>query len=341
MANGKVHKKLKTRRKIKQNRLDRQYELRSAASHVQTAAFLACHELVLYHMLEACTLASLITLSHTSSLFRTLVKTLFRIRLFAAVEIFVGRDNVANFFCVLEETDSAIGGSTLPFVLLPHAGDSDDDDDDDEKWMPNNLNLYSPLGRTGPWDTFFHDIGLPSCAKQPGVSRQHMYLTNSHIEYESKVPGRPIKVSESVDLCVITPATAACTTMGMCLATCSTFIVLYPQLVVRGRALESWNTPTIDMSIDLLDRGFLCTVSNMGWSKTCGWNCPTIWRHIQGLRGVGVFCWGGNLQNMVDNGSVGVPLTEVSPMMWRLGDTCKNVHCPWWKVARHVSSRSY
>ncbi|KAJ7896909.1 hypothetical protein B0H13DRAFT_2338109 [Mycena leptocephala] len=123
MANGQAHKKLKIRRRAKQARLDRQYELRSAASHVHTSAFLACHELVLYHLLEACTLSSVITLSHTSVLFRTLVKALFRIRLISAVEFFVGQENVAEFFAVLESTESAIAVSTLPLILVPPADD--------------------------------------------------------------------------------------------------------------------------------------------------------------------------------------------------------------------------
>ncbi|KAJ7939753.1 hypothetical protein B0H13DRAFT_2300461 [Mycena leptocephala] len=140
-AKGQVHKKLKTQRKTRQARQDRQYDLRSAARHVHTSAFLACEELVLYHLLEACTLASLIALSHTSVFFRMLVKTLFRIRLIAAVDPFVGHDNTAKFFEVLQSTGSAIAGSTIARILAPPIDDIDD-------WMPNNLNIYPPLGCT-------------------------------------------------------------------------------------------------------------------------------------------------------------------------------------------------
>ncbi|KAJ7919515.1 hypothetical protein B0H13DRAFT_1868438 [Mycena leptocephala] len=40
------------------------------------------------------------------------------------------------------------------------------------------------------------------------------------------------------------------------------------------------------------------------------------------LRGVGIFCWGGFSKDMEDNGTIGVPYTEVAPIKWRLGDTC-------------------
>ncbi|KAJ7920420.1 hypothetical protein B0H13DRAFT_1867629 [Mycena leptocephala] len=334
MAKGQIHKKLKTQRKTRQARQDRQYNLRSAARHVHTSAFLACEELVLYHLLEARTLASLIALSHTSVFFRTLVKTLFRIRLIAAVDPFVGHDNTAKFFEVLKSTESAIAGSTIARILAPPI-------DDIEDWMPNNLNIYPPLGCTAPWEQFFERIQLPIRSFQPGVARPYAAVTRSHVEYESRSKGRAITLSERIDACVLTPATAAVTTLGMCVATCSTLAVLYPQLVNQRRALEGWNEPSIQKCIDMEERGFRRSISTMSWSDSCGWNCPAIWRRIQGLRGVGIFCWGGSTNDMMENGTIGVPYTEVTPIKWRLGDTCKNVHCPWWKASRYFQSRSW
>ncbi|KAJ7912950.1 hypothetical protein B0H13DRAFT_2326869 [Mycena leptocephala] len=248
MAKGQIHKKLKTQRKTRQACQDRQYDLRSAARHVHTSAFLACEELVLYHLLEACTLASLIALSHTSVFFRTLVKTLFRIRLIAAVDPFVGHENTAKFFEVLKSTESAIAGSTIARILAPPI-------DDIEDWMPNNLNIYPPLGCTVPWEQFFKRIQLPIRSFQPGVTRPYGAVTRSHVEYESRSKGRAITLSESIDACVLTPATAAVTTLGMCVATCSTLAVLYPQLVNQRRALEGWNEPSIQKCIDMEERG--------------------------------------------------------------------------------------
>ncbi|KAJ6569957.1 hypothetical protein B0H10DRAFT_2238085 [Mycena sp. CBHHK59/15] len=172
MAKGHLPKKLKTQRKIKQARLDKQYDLHSAAAHVQTAAFLACHELILYHLLEACSLASMIALSHTSHLFRTLVKALFRIRLLRLVELFIGPENTEEFFRVLQLTGSAIGGSTLPLALVPPT------DDEIDEWTPNNLNIYVPHGNGSDWESFFTRIDLPPTSTQPGVSHPYHRVTN-------------------------------------------------------------------------------------------------------------------------------------------------------------------
>ncbi|KAJ7435647.1 hypothetical protein B0H11DRAFT_2256979 [Mycena galericulata] len=139
MGKGHSTKKRQSQRKVKRSKVDKQYDLRAAASYIQTSAFFACRELFLYHLLEACTLSSLISLSHTSTLFRTLVKTLLRIRLTSLVESFVGHENVIGFFQVLESTDSALTGSCIPRVLAPPI-------DDVDEWFPNNLNIYPPLG---------------------------------------------------------------------------------------------------------------------------------------------------------------------------------------------------
>ncbi|KAF7372588.1 hypothetical protein MVEN_00121600 [Mycena venus] len=283
---------------------------------------LACSELVLYHFLNACTLASLIALSHTSFFFRTMVKTLHRIRLCAVVEQFVGRENVHRFFEVLEVTDSAVGGSTLLRVLTPPTSPSGYD------WMPSNLNIYVPLGNISPWNAFFAEIKLDISSRQPGIAFPYKSVTNSHTQYYSRVSAHLILLSESINASVITPAVAASTTLAMCIATCSTTVVLYPELVDRGRAHSGWNSPTVAACIKLQDRDFRHSVSTISWKDACGWNCPVLWRRVQCLRGVGVFCWGGIDNKMRDNGSVGIPFTDVS-MKWRLDDKCWNVNCPW------------
>ncbi|KAJ6582438.1 hypothetical protein B0H10DRAFT_1962485 [Mycena sp. CBHHK59/15] len=347
MAKGHNHKKMKAQRKAKRERMDRQYNLRSTASHINTSKFLACNELILYHMMDVCTLSTLIALSHTSQLFRELVKTLYRIRLVAMIRLFVGHDNIKTFFDVLEATESAIAGSTLAYILAPPI-------DDVEEWVPSNLNIYTPLGQVGPWEEFFARLQFPTCTHQPGISRAYKTVTTSHLEYESCLVDHPIMLLESIDECVITPATAASTTMGtfflfpavnqrfntsseMMIATSSTICVLYPDLLMQRRALEAWNRHTIQRCIELGECGYHRNLSTMSWSRSCGWNCPAIWRQIQGLRGIGVFCWGGFSRNMDDNGTVGVPRTALANMKWQLNDTCSNVHCPWYKSTHYFS----
>ncbi|KAJ7086524.1 hypothetical protein C8R44DRAFT_650797 [Mycena epipterygia] len=321
MAKGQAHKKIKTVRKNKQSRLDRQYELRSAAAHVQTTNFLACQEVILYHFLQACTLASLISLSHTSLYFRTLVKTLHRIRLLGVVEFFIGHAHVEDFFTVLENTDSAIGGSSMALVLAPPIHDTED-------WLPNDLNIYCPLGLSSAWSEFFNRVRLPPAPTQPGVSRLYRTVTTSHVIYNSQMhnTGSVLLLHFFYNIAHSDRYT------GMCIATCSNTYILYPKLVNERRALEGWHEPSIQRCLDIQERGFRRSISTMSWTGPCGWNCPAVWRRIQGLRGVGVFCWGGYGNAMPDNGTVGVPFTDVA-MKWRLSDRCTNVHCPWFKDA--------
>ncbi|KAJ7743429.1 hypothetical protein B0H14DRAFT_3514904 [Mycena olivaceomarginata] len=121
-----------------------------------------------------------------------MVKSLYRIRLLAVIEPFIGSENVRRFFDVLESTDSAIGGSTLPRVLAPPTSPG-------EAWMPSNLNIYVSFGRGQLWKDFFTDIHLLESASQPGVASRYNLVTNSHVQYQSRLPSRPILLSESID----------------------------------------------------------------------------------------------------------------------------------------------
>ncbi|KAJ6537057.1 hypothetical protein B0H19DRAFT_1270721 [Mycena capillaripes] len=112
-------------------------------------------------------------------------------------------------------------GAAIPLILFPPVNNVDE-------WVPNNLDIYPPL------------------AYNPA----HAYVIASPVKYNSRLQGHPIMLSESIDMCVVTPATTALTTLGMCLATCSTFVVFYPQLMRRCRALEDWNKAPVKMHID-------------------------------------------------------------------------------------------
>ncbi|KAJ7878345.1 hypothetical protein B0H14DRAFT_2567308 [Mycena olivaceomarginata] len=167
-----------------------------------------------------------------------MVKTLYRIRLIAVVEPFIGHENIKTFFDVLEASNSAIGGSAIPRMLTPPLRENED-------WMPSNLNIYIPLGAWNRTSTQIRDNGF--------------------VQYESRLPGHPIMLSESIDACVITPAVAASTTL-----------VMYPELVIHRRAHSGWHRPNVESCIKLQDRGFRHSVSTVQWNQGCGWNCPSF-----------------------------------------------------------------
>ncbi|KAK6984014.1 hypothetical protein R3P38DRAFT_3333233 [Favolaschia claudopus] len=282
-------------------------------------SFFALSELVLFHLLEACALSTVIALSHTSSYFRSLVKALFRARITAVLEHFLGHVNTSTFFALLQDTDSAIGGSTVARVLAPPVTES---------WMPTNLNMYVPKGKVQKWEDFMELVAYSRAEKQPGVDRRYAYATTSHTVFESGYSGLQITISESVDDCTISPAVASSTTLTMAVITGSTIVAMYPSLISQRRAHNAWESPTVAHCIQLQNRGFKHGSSTTMWTRKCGWNCPVLWRRVQSLRGVGLFCWGGPDNVFPDNGSEGIPFTDAS-MQWRLGDVCMNGKCPW------------
>ncbi|KAK6967155.1 hypothetical protein R3P38DRAFT_3244624 [Favolaschia claudopus] len=205
---------------------------------------------------------------------------------------FLGHENTAAFFAVLHRTDSAVGGSTVARVLT--GGD----------WMPSNLNLYAPAGCLAAWEEFLKPILYGRCEKQPDIDSLCAYATSSHTVFES--PGLVIMITESVDECIISPAVASSTTLTMSVITSSTIVAMYPTLMNRRHAMDSWDRPTVAQCITLQNRGF---------------------KH-SGLRGVGLFCWGGADNEFADNSKEGVPFSDVS-LKWRLSDVCMNMNCPW------------
>ncbi|KAJ7869268.1 hypothetical protein B0H14DRAFT_2571883 [Mycena olivaceomarginata] len=110
-----------------------------------------------------------------------MVKTLYRIRLIAVVEPFIGHENIKTFFDVLEASNSAIGGSAIPRMLTPPLRENED-------WMPSNLNIYIPLGGMRAWEVFFAAIRLELSSQQPGIARPHKFVTNGFVQYESRLP---------------------------------------------------------------------------------------------------------------------------------------------------------
>ncbi|KAJ7881493.1 hypothetical protein B0H14DRAFT_3760377 [Mycena olivaceomarginata] len=207
-----------------------------------------------------------------------------------AIPIAFNSKNIKIFFEVLESTGSAITGSAVPRVLAPPIGDV-------EEWFPNNFNVYPPLGHIAPWEAFFSWIGLPPCAIQPGISAPYATVTKSHLECESRVPNRRILLSESINSCVLTPATASATTMGI-----------------------SWTSTALSNlgGVQLSQRASICRIEGLNalFLPWAGVN------HVVGtVRPSGVDCkdcvgsefspGAASTGDMQDNGSVGAIYTEV------------------------------
>ncbi|KAJ7018094.1 hypothetical protein C8F04DRAFT_1278205 [Mycena alexandri] len=293
--------------------------LRSKAGVVPQAArtFFFIREMFLMELLGQCDLLTIIALSHTVQYARDLVKAFFACNLRILVAFFVGDDNVDTFYTVLNASLSAIAGSVVSSVLsFPYRHD----------WRPDNLNIVVPKHHLFMWHSFLTSIGLSSLEKQPGVDRRYAHRTTSHVEYHSKTTECIIRLSESLDVSVLTPLIGATTTFSTNLATSSDFYCLYPYLLRNLRALEAWFPTPVRKAVAMGRRGIRSSFSTASWPTACGINCPLHWRYVRGLEGVGIFRWGGFHNEQGDNTDAGIPHTD-NDLKWRLGDTCTNKHC--------------
>ncbi|KAJ6454925.1 hypothetical protein C8R47DRAFT_1228447 [Mycena vitilis] len=289
--------------------------LRSSAVTVAQTFFLM-NEVVVTHLLYQCDLLTLFTLAQCTHYARNLVKTFFRTNFRAMIEFFLGEHTDA-FLKLLVSTLAGVAGSVATSVMTyPYKHD----------WMPADLNLYIARGTGSPWKLLFQNASLHRIGKQPGVERRFNPTVFEHTVYESVVPGFTIAVTESIDASIFTPLSGATSTFATNLITGYDLFALYPYLLRHSRALEGWFPTPVLKAVDMGRRRYRSSFSTASWDAPCGLHCPILFRYIKGLKGVGVFRWGGPKNKAIDGSEEGIPFTN-SSVKWRLGDTCTNSEC--------------
>ncbi|KAJ7136461.1 hypothetical protein C8R43DRAFT_1132355 [Mycena crocata] len=307
------------KRKAPSRKADSKRRRTRSSSTVMANTFFYMRDVFIMEFLMKCDLLTIFTLSHTGEYARDLVKAFFSCNLRLLVALFVTDAYVDAFFQILETSLSGIGGSTASSVLTyPYR----------HKWTPTNLNIFMPRGYLFIWRDFLDSIGLAEIDKQPGVSVKHAHTTHQHVVFSSFLDGFTISLSESLDSSIVTLISGATTTWCTNLWTCSDVYIMYMKLATEKRALEGWFPTSVRSAVTLHRRGIRSSISTTSWREPCGINCPVRWRHVNSNKGVGVFRWGGLLNQHSDNVSViGIPDTDVD-RRWRLGDICRNRNCP-------------
>ncbi|KAJ7844554.1 hypothetical protein B0H13DRAFT_2364147 [Mycena leptocephala] len=319
---GKTQKKRKRARKASYEREGRRLRRRLAHNTVLANEFFHIPEMLLEELLPHCDLDVMFAISKTGKYARNIVKCFVAGNLRVLVEHFVSNEHVDAFYAVLETSLSAMAGSVVTSVLTPPYR---------QGWIPMNLNIILPRGHMFMWREFLEGIGLSRVKDQSGVDRKFHHTTYDHIIYNSKAPDYTIDLTESRDCSLMTPLIGATTTLSTNLATCANIYSLYTSLLTKRRALEGWFPTPVRKAVAMGRRGYRSSFSTASWQGPCGWACPVLWRNVRGLNGVGTFQWGGNTGQFPDNSLAGIPYTN-NDMKWRLGDSCTNKHCPWFRA---------
>ncbi|KAJ7677867.1 hypothetical protein DFH06DRAFT_1316663 [Mycena polygramma] len=333
---GKTQKKRKLARKISYKREGKRISLRYIRSTVQANRFFYMPEMLGTEVLQHCDLATLMALAKTGSYGRELVKRFVDGNVSHLVKDFVGKDELKNFFRVLDDALSAVAGSVVTASLTPpyrhNAPDAVLENPATgvlmpRRWKVTRLTVVMPRGYMPNWRGYLDGINLSPAAEQPGVDLRFAHTVVDYVVYNGVSEGFSIGLVESCDESVMTPVIGGTTTFDGNFATSANVYSLYTGLLNQRRALESWFPTPVPKAVAMAQRRFKSSFSTGSWGGPCGWSCPILWRQVRGMAGVGVFQWGGHKNRFKDGSEAGIPYTD-NDMKWRLGDTCTNKHCP-------------
>ncbi|KAJ7643146.1 hypothetical protein DFH06DRAFT_1333929 [Mycena polygramma] len=347
---GKSQKKRRLARKASYERTARQAALRHARATAKAYAWFNIPEMLQDELLPHCDLLSLLSISKMNRYARDIVQDFTAANLRYLVGQFIHKDDIPKFFDLLHNTCSGVAGSVVTAILTapyrhepglyqPHTKGTGVRRP--PIWILKNLNVLMPQGTMPAWRSFFDDRGLNLAPNQLGVDRKYRHTTADHVVYQCRTSlraaGLTIQLSESRDDSVLTPLVGATTTFSTNLLTSANIYALYGDLLAQRRALEGWFPTEVPKATVINRRRYKSSFSTGSWGAPCGLSCPVLWRQVRDLSGVGIFHYGGVHKTKIpDNSKEGIPYTDTD-LKWRLGDTCANKHCPWYR-ANYFSS---
>ncbi|KAJ7017934.1 hypothetical protein C8F04DRAFT_1199715 [Mycena alexandri] len=311
---GQSQKKREVARQSVYDREGRRLRSRAAAA---ANRFLVIPEMFECELLPHCSLESVMVLARSSHYTRYHVKSFFCLNQQCLLKAFVGEDKVDTFHQVLNSSGSGMAGSFSTSLLTPPYGLA----------LTTDLNIFTIRGNLFIWRDFLDSIHVTALDNQRGIDCRYLHTTANHIVYHAKTKNFTISVTESKDNSLFTLLIGATTTLNTTIITSAKIYALYASLLSQRRALEGWFPTPVKKAVAIGKRRYRSSFSTASWDRPCGINCPILWRHIRGLRKVGVFNWGGNQNQYDDFSEVGIPFSD-NNLKWRLGDTCSNAACP-------------
>ncbi|KAK0462768.1 hypothetical protein IW261DRAFT_1576177 [Armillaria novae-zelandiae] len=192
----------------------------------------------------------LINLSHVCSEFRYTAKYIIRMHIQKCLAPFIPPNRWKSFFHLLKTSRAAIAGSVALAVLSP----------DPRQWLPDNLNIVVPLGRSNQWSHFLlaakfielptHDItsgkfSIVNTHINASIRRfkapETIYCDPCHAHMHTSFEnGNIVVIIESAQQSILLPILSSPTTAQMNFITHNQLFCPYPTLTVKKLALCSY-----------------------------------------------------------------------------------------------------
>ncbi|KDR72386.1 hypothetical protein GALMADRAFT_143221 [Galerina marginata CBS 339.88] len=279
-------------------------------------------------IVEAASWQALMGMTDSTTILRALVLDLVKKRVRAALGRFVPAAQLDGFWNLFYDTRAGVAGGIVRSIMSASRSEH-------QYVFPMHLDLVVPRG-TGVyglsrWRRFFGAAGYVQDVERPA----HWWdfgptFSRSATLRSVDNPPRVIRIIEAVGDNILPAILCGPHTSSFNVFTASTFYCFYPRLFLRDQNLVRKDAVNGE-PMGMFNFGLTTYLTTGDMPMACGDACPAIWRNTFGLRGVGVFRWGGSLAYR----EAGEDGFEKRSYLWRIrgandhdGHVCSNHFCP-------------
>jgi hypothetical protein len=268
-------------------------------------------------ILEKLQIKDLIAYAHTHRMGRQSACRIVRGRLLRLLQFFIQPEYLHGIMEIMQKTGAVIGGSAALWLILSPCS-----------WTPDNLEIIVPVRRSTDVVQYFERCKRPA-HHSPTLEIDVEYCNRDLIHRIRRITGYgaggTITITESMSDDIFLPVLAATATYQMNIITSKEILCFYPLTTPQCRALSFRKRTNVADMTECANMGVNLLYTNESWTRPCREDCPSIWRRISGLRGMGRFAIG-------ETEAVGKYKFEKraksSHHSWTLGFTCQNTNCP-------------
>ncbi|RDB16878.1 hypothetical protein Hypma_002442 [Hypsizygus marmoreus] len=270
-------------------------------------------------VLDFCDWTTLVAVSHADKSGRDCVRRVFRGRVQRVIGRLLKSWQCKAIFNHLDVTGAMISGP-IPWAIMTIEMATPNDN------LPTEIKIVTPAHTFQSWITVLQYIGFCTVS---GSRVPNMPVTVSKARrFWAPSQNISIFIIESCSSSILSAVLALPFTSDMTLLSTSRLFCFYPSLVDMNVTLSGFRyTPDEDIKW-WTSRGVRHFYSTYEWDGPCGSACPALWRHTEGLHGVGEFAWGGLFNDKDIEGNMGnSAMLSKAQFKWRIGVCCVNRFC--------------